>query len=249
MTGINQIINLLAKKKKERTYLRSFNLPNTLIELNLYGEEPYIPLSFIARLTNLQKMILSFDNQSHFEEFKTLQYVNFSQLQDLKFECQYPRNELLIKFLENNGKNLREFYVDNSTDNSLNLAVAKFCPNLRKLFIGYEINDIELQTLKLILKNCQYLERIKIQWDDSYLRENDLLHELRLSYTSNGSDLLPEELESFFISWKDRIPLSLILVFNDHRTLDDIDGNLEIIEKYTKLGIVREFDKVSDDYW
>ena len=102
------------------------------------------------------------------------------------------------------------------------------------------------------------MERIKIQWDDSYLGEKDLLdavaecssknfHELRLSYTSDGSDLLPEELESFFISWKDRIPLSLILVFNDDRTYD-IDGHMEIIEKYTKLGIVKEFETVGYDF-
>ena len=187
-----------------------------------------------------------------------LQYVTFSQLQDLKFECQCPRNELLIKFLENNGKNLREFYVDNSTDNSLNLAVAKFCPNIRKLFIGYKINDIE--TLKMILNSCQYLESIKIQWNDSYLREKDLFdvvaeyspknfHELRLNYTSDGSDLLPEELESFFISWEDRIPqLSLIIIYNGYRILDDIDGNMEIIEKYTKLGIVKEFETVEYDF-
>ena len=202
-------------------------------------------------------MIFSVDKS--FEEFRTLQYVTFSQLQVLKFEHDSPRNELLATFLENNGKNLREFYVYYSTDNSLNLAVAKFCPNLRKLFIGYEINYIELQTLKLILKNCQYLERIKIQWDDSYLGEKNLLdavaecssknfHELRLSYTSNGSDLLPEELESFFISWKDRIPLSLILVSNDHRTFDDFDDNVAIIEKYSKLGIVKKFETVNCDF-
>ena len=32
-------------------------LPNTLIELELYEEEHYLPLSFIANLTNLQNII------------------------------------------------------------------------------------------------------------------------------------------------------------------------------------------------
>src|ERR1051325_11654561 len=158
-------------------------------------------------------MLLSFNQQDAFEDFKELQYVTFSQLQVLKFEYESPRNELLVKFLENSGKNLREFYVNYSTDNSLNLAVAKFCPNIRKLFIGYKINDIE--TLKMVLNSCQYLESIKIQWDNLYLGEKDLFdvvakyspknfHELKLSYTY--SDLLPEELESFFISWANRTP-------------------------------------------
>jgi hypothetical protein len=52
--------------------------------------------------------------------------------------------EFLIKFLKNNGKNLKEIYVCgvDESDRSLNLAIAKFCSNLRKLSIG--INDNEL---------------------------------------------------------------------------------------------------------
>src|ERR1051325_3231988 len=87
------IINSLAK------------LPNTLIELNLYGGELYIPFSFIAKLTRLQKMRLSYENPNVFEDFITLQYVAFSQLRVLKFQYKSPRNELLVKFLEINGKN------------------------------------------------------------------------------------------------------------------------------------------------
>ena len=69
---------------------------------------------------------LSLDLQwDAFEDFKELQYVTFSQLQVLKFQYENPRNELLVKFLENNGKNLKEFYVGNSMDNSLNLAIAR----------------------------------------------------------------------------------------------------------------------------
>ena len=39
------------------------------------------------------------------------------------FRDEFPRNELLIKFLENNGKNLKEFYIKTSND-SLNLAIS-----------------------------------------------------------------------------------------------------------------------------
>ena len=44
-----------------------------------------------------------------------------------------------------------------NSDNSLNLAV---CPNFRKLFTLFK-ND-NLDTLKIILNNCQHLESIKI---------------------------------------------------------------------------------------
>jgi hypothetical protein len=68
-------------------------------------------LLFIANFTNLQELVLSFDYQDSFEDFTTLQYVTFPQLRILKFTFACPIHELLIKFLENNGKYLREFYV------------------------------------------------------------------------------------------------------------------------------------------
>jgi hypothetical protein len=149
------------------------NLPNTLIKSEFHGGYRMVPFSllFIARLTNLQEIILTFKYQVAFEDFKELQYVTFSRLQTLKFKCECPRNELLIKFLENNGKNLNEFYALKS-NNSLNLAIAKFCPNLRKLFT--KIRKNELETLKVILNNCQHLESIEIRCSTSFssLRQN-----------------------------------------------------------------------------
>ena len=70
-------------------------------------------------------------------------------------------------------------------------------------------------------------------------------HELELCYSFSAvSELLPEELESFFTSWSNRIPqrsFSLIIVRNDSCTLDENDENMKIIEKYIKLGIIKEF--------
>ncbi len=81
------------------------------------------------------------------------------QLQSLEFRRKYPRNELLIKFLENNGKNLQKFIIPRSND-LINVAVIRFCPNLKKLSI--RIEDNELETLKMILDSCHYLENIMI---------------------------------------------------------------------------------------
>ncbi|CAB5393162.1 unnamed protein product [Rhizophagus irregularis] len=115
--------------------------PNSLITFSIYrGMECFfkavIPLSFIARFTNLQELVFIFSSNESYEE-----------------------NELLIKFLENNGKKLKEFYVK-SNDNSLNLAIIKFCPNLRNLTIRIEDNELEI--LETILISCKYLESIRI---------------------------------------------------------------------------------------
>ena len=56
--------------------------------------------------------------------------------------------------------------------------------------------------------------------------------------------LLPEELESFFISWTNRIPtksLSLVIVNYDENNLNTNEENMKIIKKYTKLGIIKKF--------
>ena len=79
------------------------------------------------------------------------------------------------------------------------------------------------------------------------------VHELILYYQGCvESELPPEELESFFISWINRIPrksLSLY-IFNDSKnklnSLSDInDKNMEIINKYTKLGIIKKFEIIN----
>src|SRR6266540_1437469 len=59
-------------------------LPNTLIKLDFddQGYKP-IPLSFIAKFTNLQELVLSFNH--NIESFKNLQHVIFPQLQTLSF--------------------------------------------------------------------------------------------------------------------------------------------------------------------
>ena len=85
----------------------------------------------------------------------------FLQLKVLKF--------ILIKFLEINGKNLTEFCINRFRGNvdSINLALAKFCPNLKILTTIFK--EDELETLKIILNSCEYLEIIKVWYGDEYL--------------------------------------------------------------------------------
>jgi len=179
---------------------------------------------------------------------KKLQHIIFPQLKILKFEYRCPKYEYLTRFLEINGKNLEEIYILDSND-SLNLVIASYCPNLRSLYAKFTDNEVE--TLKIILNCCQQLKSIKVRCNDSkYLNENDLLkviaenspknfHELKICYTSySQSDLLPEELEFFFISWTTRIPqksLSLVLIDRYNKFSDE---NMKTIEKYIELGII-----------
>jgi hypothetical protein len=126
-------------------------LPNTLIKLTLLANS-YISLQFVANLTDLQELQLLFGWPEDFGNFEKLQYTIFSQLQILRIQEVCPRYELLIKFLENNGKNLRQLYIGETcafSENSLNLAIAKLCPNLRKLSTGFKYNEME--TLSYII--------------------------------------------------------------------------------------------------
>ena len=52
-------------------------------------------------------------------------------------------------------------------------------------------------------------------------------------------ELLPEDLESFFMSWGNRLPqkpITLVTNYFNHFT-----ESVTMIEKYKKLGIVKEF--------
>ena len=58
-------------------------LANNLNKLHIGIGNDYPPLLFLAKFTNLQELVLSF-YYNHYENFKTLQYVAFPQLQIFK---------------------------------------------------------------------------------------------------------------------------------------------------------------------
>ncbi|GBC10273.1 hypothetical protein RclHR1_00950010 [Rhizophagus clarus] len=233
-------------------------LPNTLIKLSLY-EYNYVSLSFIAKFSNLQELELSLVCDENFIDFEKLSYVSFPQLKILRFQHSRPNNELLIRFLENNGKNLNELYIsfENSgyNDNSLNLVISKFCTNLRKFSGGFKNNELEL-----ILKSCKYLKSIEIFCGDKLLSEKEALSEvvkysheniseiiLRLHYCcTQPEELLPKELESLIAGLANYVPqraLSLVIVTNDHckESFDKNEKNMKVVKKYIELGVIKSF--------
>ena len=231
---------------------------NSLIKFSMDSNQ-YVSLSFIAKFTNLQEIILSFSYAKCFKDFRNLQYITFSQLQILKITDSFPEFELLINFLETNGRTLKELYLSEFIgicDNPLNLAIAMFCPNLRKLSTGFKSNESE--TMKIVFCNCQYLESIKISCGGEFLSEKEALemvvnnspkdfYELIFYHQYPVQpELLPEELESFFVIWSNRVPRkSLSLIIGTHGRTGSLGGNnenIKIIEKYIDLGIIKKFN-------
>jgi len=149
--------------------------------------------------------------------------------------------------------NINRFcFTIGNNDNALNLAIAKSCPNLRNLFTIFRKD--ELETLKMILNNCQYLESIEVWCGNEYLNEGKLFEfiakhspknffELKIYYVIyTKSETSQEELEDFFISWGNRTPLkplSFIIFFHDTNMYND--DNMKIIEKYKTLGVIKKF--------
>ena len=82
-------------------------LPNTLVKLSIVGGHSNIPLSFIAKFTNLRELVLI----NYFESFnsKNLQYVIIPQLQIVKFQYGCPSDEIIVRFLEINGNNKKKY--------------------------------------------------------------------------------------------------------------------------------------------
>ncbi|GBC03531.1 hypothetical protein RclHR1_05180008 [Rhizophagus clarus] len=223
----------------------------TLTKLKI--KESYIPLLFISKFINLQELIFSLE-LSGFDDFNHLHDFAFSQLKILKFLYAIPKVEMLIRFLKINGKNLKELYIG-EYDSSLNSIIAKFCPNLKSLSTIFL--EEEIGTLKLILNNCQYLENINVWCSDGYLNEKESFeifskhspknfYGLEIFYAYKARSEIPsEELEKFFINWKNRVPqkpLSLIVIKSyDCISLELKGENMKIIERYIDMGVIKKF--------
>ena len=117
------------------------------------------------------------------------------------------------------------------------------------------MND-KTETLKKILIGCQDLESINICANHkNFLNEKEFLGilgkfspkhlcEIRiLCFRISTLRILPEELEEFFINWKNRIPqksLSLFLINTGFFENFNIKVKI-IVEKYMKMGVVKKF--------
>ncbi|EXX54787.1 uncharacterized protein OCT59_019261 [Rhizophagus irregularis] len=179
----------------------------------------------------------------------TFTKIIFSNLRALKLVFSI-NVDTLIKFLVNNGKNLEELSVFRCDNNSLNLAIANYCQNLKSLYIHFPSNGIE--ELKMIFVNCQQLESIITSCGYTHLSGKRLLelvakyspknfHELKLREANLNSK---DHLESFFSSWKDRIPLKPFSLIINGNGKDPLNNNIirKLVEKYKGLGVIKKFE-------
>jgi hypothetical protein len=211
-------------------------------------------LSFITTFTNLQELILSFHHKDCFAGLNSkLLNITFPQLQILKFLYEYPEDYVLTKFLANNGKNLKEICINCLCSNTLS-SIAEFCSNLKSLSTLFRFDKIE--SLKSILNNCQQLESIETQFYYGLLSEKELLgtlakyspknfYKLRVRYYSY-SQLASEDLEDFFTNWNNRVSQrSISFIFRGcTNSLGVKVENMEVIKKYTELGIIKKFELI-----
>ncbi|CAB4393348.1 unnamed protein product [Rhizophagus irregularis] len=233
---------------------------HTITKLKLWSDYHISSFSFISSFSNLQELTFFFyiGFTGVFEDFIKLQYVNFSKLQILKFLCECPKPEYVLKFLENNGKNLKKFYA-NKYNKDLGLSIAKFCPNLKSLFIKFMYNDLDV--LKTIFISCQYLESIKIWCGKSYLSVKEVFETVAIYSPSNfrelkirhitKSDASTDDLESFFACWERRSPkklLSFTIIEDMGYHLYYLYNSSKVIEKYENLGTIKfaTIDKIKE---
>jgi len=226
-------------------------LLNILIKFKLsyYEDKYFMPLSFIAKFIHLRELVFSFSSTKGFKDFENLQHTTFSRLKILKLEYRSPKYEQLSKFLENNGKNLEELYIEED-HHLLRFAIPQFCPNLKFLYARF----MEDEGLQFVMNHCRRLEGVKVYCSHGFLDEFDLLktivedspqsfREVKICYTSfPETELNPSDLEFFFTGWKNRVPRrSLSLVITDHFNKCKLINNSEsmkIIEKYVRLGVI-----------
>ncbi|GBB97382.1 hypothetical protein RclHR1_02980021 [Rhizophagus clarus] len=229
---------------------------STLKKIHLYSNNNDLSLSFITLFSNLQDIRFSFFGRTfgthYFEDFKHLQHVIFNELKTLKFYFNCPKPEYIIKFLENNGKTIKEIYLK-LNNNCLNLYIPKLCPNLRSLVVKF--NSDELNTLITVFLSCKDLESIEIWCGKRFLNEKEVL-EVIIKYSQKNfcklkinndspSELSPNDLETFFIGWKNRKtnkPFNLIINKNNYNGLEVNENNMRMIKKYENLGIVKKLE-------
>ncbi|CAG8487419.1 8730_t:CDS:1 [Funneliformis mosseae] len=244
-------------------------IPNTLTKLHIDGRPCHMQLSFISKLSNLQELSLSIISKKGLKEFKNLQHVIFPQLQIVTFEYRCPKVRYLINFLEINGKNFKilDLGKNDSYNNSLNLAIANFCTNLKSLRFTYTNTNLNyyLDLLKVIFKGCEQLESLDFLCGDceDYILEREFLemvvefspkkfHELKLEMGSyvDADTAFQWGFKTIFKRWANRvpcIPLSLTIITKIESEIILDKRNEKLIKKYKKLGVIKEI-KIFNEY-
>ncbi|CAG8473530.1 14882_t:CDS:1 [Funneliformis mosseae] len=200
--------------------------PITLTKLRMVGVRIPIPFSMIPKLPNLQELTLAILYESYLEDFKDFQYVSLPQLQILKFENICLKIEYLMKFLENNGKNLEELCLGKDIKiikDSFYIKIANCCPKLRLLRTVFPEGN--LNSMKVIVDHCKNLKDIYI------LCSNQLDPKATFQWG----------LKSSLVNRMSSIPLSLTISFGSIMDVQLSQTDITIIRECKDLGVIKRF--------
>jgi len=121
---------------------------NTITKLRL-NNYMFMSLSFIVKLTKLEELVLRFNGfyrehlNVYYRKLEVLQHAIFPHLWKLVFWYGFPNDETLIKFLENNGRNLKHLYIKKlKCSSSLESVVTTVCPNIELIITDMPIMGI-----------------------------------------------------------------------------------------------------------
>uniref|UniRef100_U9TMW9 Uncharacterized protein n=1 Tax=Rhizophagus irregularis (strain DAOM 181602 / DAOM 197198 / MUCL 43194) TaxID=747089 RepID=U9TMW9_RHIID len=219
------------------------SIPHSIINLTISGINIDNLYSLLNNFNELKKLNLSLMSESNYNKFDDL---NLSKLEVLIFsnDVIQPTNNTLIRFLDTHGTNIKIFSIKNS-DNLLNNYIARSCQNIKEIYTGLD-SHTNLEIFEMFIKELQYLESIKINISgNSNEREifeiikdcsQENFYKIELKYLDNAiSTLLPADLSTFILGWKERKSHKLSIIF-DNTTLSS--ENMDVLNEYTNLGII-----------
>ncbi|GBC21423.2 hypothetical protein GLOIN_2v1784405 [Rhizophagus irregularis DAOM 181602=DAOM 197198] len=264
--GIGRIIVDVFKNHKylAKEIIKMFMTKFSLKKLSYYTNSNTVNLSFIRYpgakdcLRNLSKFSCNSNVKPAFF-YKLSQICHNIQSLTIEFKSVVSNGLKDLISSQNSLKYLslsQTYGVADWTDiiPSLSKHSTKFCPNLKSLYTLFKFDKIE--TLKIILNDCQQLESIETQYIYDFLSEKELLETLAKYSPKNfyrlklinysDSKLVPKDLEEFFSNWKNRVPLKSFsfIIRRWNNSLESKEGNMKVIEKYKKLGIIKKFETI-----
>ncbi|CAB4397767.1 unnamed protein product [Rhizophagus irregularis] len=219
------------------------SIPHSIINLTISGINIDNLYSLLNNFNELKKLNLSLMSESNYNKFDDL---NLSKLEVLIFsnDVIQPTNNTLIRFLDTHGTNIKIFSIKNS-DNLLNNYIARSCQNIKEIYTGLD-SHTNLEIFEMFIKELQYLESIKINISGNSNEKEifeiikdcsqENFYKIELKYLDNAiSTLLPADLSTFILGWKERKSHKLSIIF-DNTTLSS--ENMDVLNEYTNLGII-----------
>ncbi|PKY53469.1 kinase-like protein [Rhizophagus irregularis] len=240
-------------KKLENENRFFSKIPHSIIDLTISGINIDNLYSLLNNFNELKKLNLSLMSESNYNKFDDL---NLSKLEVLIFsnDVIQPTNNTLIRFLDTHGTNIKIFSIKNS-DNLLNNYIARSCQNIKEIYTGLD-SHTNLEIFEMFIKELQYLESIKINISGNSNEKEifeiikdcsqENFYNIELKYLGNAiSTLLPADLNTFILDWKERKSHKLSIIF-DNTILSS--ENMDILTLFLNYRLVPSGNTLLDEF-